>query len=387
MGSVSYYAKRASLYNSESGAIEWGEWGPRTGWDIVWSQIYQGSLYTLASVVYAIEISWDTSQRLTGLTVGIPLGEVGRAGSTSAIVRGYLYTSNPVAGDSPPTSAPSGYIKRYSSDQATWSERVDGIPVSPSVLTKEYSITGLNISNSTNYLFLWIDAIYDVTGVSNEGVNIYVVHSVGQTSYGYCSATFYEPPKVTVTYIGNDANGTIANLPSTETVTYGSPISSKTPTNTYRITLDANGGTASSTKVDSTRVFNNWNTEADGSGVSWSPGQTLNQTLNLTLYAQWGNPSTVNLPVATRAGYEFLGWGTTKTAETLYNGTYTPTIPITLFANWKRKGVVHIFSSTDNKWHSYLVWVRSGSTGGPNNDGWHHAIPMVYSGSKFHTCG
>jgi len=384
MGSVSYDRKRASVFDGDSQSVNWGSWGSRTGYDIVWTQIYDGNLYTFESVVYRIAISWGTSQALTGLTVGIPLGEVGRSGSTSAIVRGYLYTTDPTTRG---TSAPSGYIKKYSSDQATWSERVDGIPEVPGVKTQEYSITGLSISNDTNYLYLWIDAIYDVLGGSNEGVNIYVVSSANGTSYGYCSATFREPANVTVTYNSNDAEGTIANMPSTEVVTQGNPISSKIPTNTYTIKLDANGGSASSTKVDSTRAFKSWNTIADGSGVAWSPGQTLNQAIPLTLFAQWGNPSTVNLPVATRAGYDFLGWGTTKDATTLYNGTYTPTRPLTLFAVWKQQGVIHIYSSADSKWHSYITWVYTGDSGGPNNNGWHHAIPMIYSGSKFHICG
>ena len=386
MGSVSYDRKRASVFDGQS--VNWGSWGSRTGYDIVWTQIYDNSLYTFESVVYRIAISWGTSQTLTGLTVGIPLGEVGRSGATTAVVRGYLYTTDPTTRG---TSAPSGFINPDRTDSTgkrpSWSERVDNIPEVPGVTTKEYSITGLNVSKDTQYLYLWIDAIYDVLSGPNEGVNIYVVSSVNGTSYGYCSATFWEPPNVTVTYNGNDAEGSIKNLPATQTVTYGNPISSQKPTNTYTIKLDANGGTTSSTKVDSTRAFNNWNTNADGSGVTWSPGQTLNQVQPLTLFAQWGNPSTVNLPVATRAGYDFLGWGTTRDATTLYNGTYTPTRPLTLFANWKRNGVVHIYSSADSKWHSYLVWVRNGDTGGPNNNGWHHAIPMIYSGSKFHTCG
>lgn len=383
MGSVRYDRKKASTFNGEE--IEWGSWESRTGWDIVYTQIYGNNLYTLDSVVYRIAITWDTSETLTGLTVGIPLGEWGKADQTSAIVRGYLYTSDPTTRG---TSAPSGYINPDSTGtKPSWSERVDDIPEVPGVTTKEYSITGLNVSKGTQYLYLWIDAIYDALNGANQGVNVYVVHSYDGVSYGYCSATFREPAKVTVTYNGNDAEGTIENLPSTQTVTYGDPISSQKPTNTYTIKLDANGGTASSTKVDSTRAFNNWNTAANGSGATWTPGQTLNQAQALTLFAQWGNPTTVNLPVATRAGYDFLGWGTTKTATTLYNGTYTPTRPLTLFANWKRKGIVHIYSGVDSKWHSYLVWIYTGDNGGSNNNGWHQAIPMVYSGSKFHTCG
>ena len=401
MGYVTFDRKRATYIANNR--INWQSWGARSGWDRIWTQIRnnhggqltEDDLLMFESVVYRIKVTWGDSQALTGLSFDIPFGENGRAGQTAAIVRVYLYTFDPTPGYGQSwTKAPSGYV-------TVWSPKKNNIPEVPGVSTQYYETSQMEpikrptSSTTTSYLYLWITAIYDVTATPNEGVNVYVVHSVpndygGETIYGDVYATFQQPIPVIVSYRGNDADGTITYLPSSGTVLYGDPISSQTPRNTYVIGLDANGGTVgavSSTSVDSTRAFNNWNTSSDGSGATWTPGQTINQTQNLTLYAQWGRPTTVNLPVATRAGYDFLGWGTEKNANILYNGTYTPTRQLTLYANWKRKGAIHIYSSADSSWHSYLVWIYTGDSGGPNHDGWHHAIPMVYSGSKFHTCG
>lgn len=385
MGSVSYGTKRASTWDGES--VNWGSWSARTGWDTVWTQINSDSptLYTLYSVCYRINVSYGTSTHIKALTVGIPLGENGKEGwydgqgvwheGTRAIVRARLYAKDPTVGE----LSPDDFYYEQSIPQ-------DILPF-PNVTTIEYTWDSLVLIGKPTTLYLLIDVIYNALAPMYEGCTIYVVHSYNYVTYGYVSAVFGEPPKYTVTYDGNDTKGSIANLPSTETITYGDAISTKKPTNTYVIKLDANGGIASSTEVDSVRSFNSWNTERNGTGTKYSPGEAYIESGSKTLYAQWGNPTTVNLPVATRTGYDFLGWGATKDATILYNGTFTPTTPLTLFANWKRKGVVHIYSSADSKWHSYLVWVRNGDTGGPNNNGWHHAIPMVYSGSKFHTCG
>ena len=390
MGTISYGQKRASKINDAGTAVEWGSWGSRSGWDIVWTQIYQDSsgqnrLATADSVCYKINISWGTSGNISELTVGIPLGQQGRTqqpGYQRAIVRASIYDYDPTT-----YSPPSGQTDRAPTDYLYQkSDYFDIYPV-PTVSTCAYTWQGPFLPSKPTTLYLLIDVIYDAFAPANEGVNCYVVHSFNGTQYGYVTASFREPVKYTVTYNGNDSKGYVTNVPSKQTLEYGSAISSTNPTNIYRVTLDANGGTASATNVDSTRAFNSWNTKSDGTGTKIASGGAYNLASDSTLYAQWNNPTTVNLPVATRAGYDFLGWGTTKEATTLYNGTYTPTMPITLFANWKRKGIVHIYSGTDSKWHSYIAWVYAGDAGGPNKNGWHQAIPMVYSGSKFHTCG
>lgn len=77
-------------------------------------------------------------------------------------------------------------------------------------------------------------------------------------------------------------------------------------TGTFTMTYDANGGTgtmtdpsspydagstivvlANSFTPPSTKTFVNWNTKADGTGVAYSPGETIPAVQNNTLYAQW----------------------------------------------------------------------------------------------------
>jgi uncharacterized repeat protein (TIGR02543 family) len=86
--------------------------------------------------------------------------------------------------------------------------------------------------------------------------------------------------------------------------------------NTYTVTYDGNTNTGGTAPVDPNSPYNynstvtvlgagtltktgytftGWNTAADGSGTSYSPGATFNITVNVTLYAQW----TVRPPATT----------------------------------------------------------------------------------------
>ena len=110
-------------------------------------------------------------------------------------------------------------------------------------------------------------------------------------------------------------------------------------------------------------TFTGWNTKADGSGTSYTNGQTITLTSNLTLYAQWkkdviytitfnanggsGTMSALSVKEGasqkltansfTRTGYIFTGWNTKADGSgTSYtNGqTITPTSNLTLYAQW-----------------------------------------------------
>lgn len=204
------------------------------------------------------------------------------------------------------------------------------------------------------------------------------------TLYRYFTANSYN-----IYYYKNDSNGTVANMPSNGTIAYGSSISSLRPTNTYTVTFNANGGTCSTPSLSSTRTFSSWNTAANGTGTSWSPGATFRQTSALSLYAQWGSASAITLPTPTRTGYDFLGWAESTSASSGSTGSYTPTGSITLYAIWKAKGIVHLY--VGGAYHSYLVWIYTGDGAGPNSNGWHHAMPKIYctsgNSTKYHTCG
>jgi uncharacterized repeat protein (TIGR02543 family) len=111
--------------------------------------------------------------------------------------------------------------------------------------------------------------------------------------------------------------------------------------------------------------FSSWNTEANGSGMSYIPGQSVTLTSSLTLFAQWTaiapievsfsanggsgslttltgpEGSSVTLPSSTsivRSGYSFTSWNTAANgSETSYASGQSLTLStsLTLYAQWK----------------------------------------------------
>lgn len=130
---------------------------------------------------------------------------------------------------------------------------------------------------------------------------------------------------------------------------------------TYTVTFNANGGIGTMTEQTFTEgeaqaltrnaftydghTFSGWNTVQSGSGASYTDGQTITATADLTLYAQWENitrgqsnghdwvdlglPSgtkwaTCNVGAETPEGYgDYFAWGETTTKESYVRGTYT----------------------------------------------------------------
>ena len=145
-----------------------------------------------------------------------------------------------------------------------------------------------------------------------------------------------------------------------------------------RVTFDANGGTGTMNDLEVntgsnqtltlntfTRTdyrFNGWNTKADGSGTSYSDGQTILVDDDITLYAQWTNTRgkvsfnsnggtgtmedqsftfdtqfKLNKNTFTRAGFTFDGWNTKSDGSgTSYSDEQTITISesVQLYAMW-----------------------------------------------------
>ena len=128
----------------------------------------------------------------------------------------------------------------------------------------------------------------------------------------------------------------------------------------FTITFDANGGigtmepqtfSAGVAQAISTNTFTkddyafaSWNTAADGSGISYTDGQSITISGNMTLYAQWrelrgtlngydwvdlGLPSgtrwaTCNIGSNTPEGYgDYFAWGETSTKSTYSWATYS----------------------------------------------------------------
>lgn len=157
------------------------------------------------------------------------------------------------------------------------------------------------------------------------------------------------PATFTLTYHLNGGNG---NIPGTKSYTEGTPV-----------TLDSGLGLF---LVD--HKFTGWNTEANGSGNSYTPGeQIFMSNRNLNLYAQWtphftvsynpnggaGNIYSHNVSSTayttlsphsaelnySKAHYVFLGWNTNKdAAEGEYSAGISTTLTqsLTLYAIWKK---------------------------------------------------
>lgn len=208
----------------------------------------------------------------------------------------------------------------------------------------------------------------------------------------------YFPNTYTATYVANSDVDTVYNIPSSGTVEYESIIppddDDVKPTKVYVVTLDPKGGYVTDTFLRSEVPFNYWQATINGVITQVQGGSSYVWTQNVTFTAQWGSVPAVNLPVPKRAGYKFAGWGWEDglSPDTSYKypaGDLVPQGNITLFALWEESGIVHIYS--DGQFKTYAVWIYLGDGGGPNQDGWHHATPMIYctvnGTTGFHMCG
>ncbi|RYE17372.1 MAG: hypothetical protein EOP51_24000, partial [Sphingobacteriales bacterium] len=148
------------------------------------------------------------------------------------------------------------------------------------------------------------------------------------------------------------------------------------PVGSHTAIFEANGGTGTmANQVESSAAalttnaftrtgytFANWNTAANGSGTTYTNGQSYSFASNITLYAQWTpNNNTVtfdantgtgtmssqtiataatvalNANTFTKAGYTFTGWATTAGGAVAYanSASYTMgTSNVTLYAKW-----------------------------------------------------
>jgi uncharacterized repeat protein (TIGR02543 family) len=195
--------------------------------------------------------------------------------------------------------------------------------------------------------------------------------------------TVYAKWMVTVTY---NANGAMGTLPSAQTVTAGSSV-----------TLAGQGGL---TYVGYT--FSGWSTNAAGTGTTYNAGTSYTPTGNIILYAKWrvtvtyhangasGTPPAIQ-SVSTDGsvtvtgpgglsypGYSFNGWNTNAAGTgTLYNAgdSYTPTVSVTLYAQWTTgmpgnlplSEVLTWISSNAVEGGSYTIIVKKNETISPQS--------------------
>jgi len=149
------------------------------------------------------------------------------------------------------------------------------------------------------------------------------------TLYAHWTANTY-----TVTFNANGGSGAPAN----QTKTYGVnlTLTSSVPSTSkkYTITYNANSGTCSETSKSVSCTFANWNTSANGSGTSYSKGGTYSNNSEVTLYAQWTDPTAGTLATPTQTNYSFDGWYTAASGGTKITSTSTISGNTTLYAHW-----------------------------------------------------
>ncbi len=189
----------------------------------------------------------------------------------------------------------------------------------------------------TGYTFAGWNTAANGSGTSYVGGDTFAMGSSNVTLYAKWTAINY-----TVTYDGNTNTGGAAPVDG----------------NTYKITdtVTVLGNTGSLTKTGYT--FAGWNTAANGSGTSYTAGQTFAMgSSNVTLYAKWtinqytitfnsnggslvtaitqDYGTTVSEPTApTRTGYTFAGWYSDAALTATYTFTTMPAENIILYAKW-----------------------------------------------------
>lgn len=130
-------------------------------------------------------------------------------------------------------------------------------------------------------------------------------------------------------------------------------------TGSYSITLNTNGGNASSTSLTAnivtTYTFVGWSTTTSKNDIVSNPYII---TADTTLTAIWESNSgtkSVVLPSATKDGYNFTGWSEVADSNIFVANPYIPTKNITLYANYKVGRSIKAFLWHDNKWYRLLV--------------------------------
>ncbi|MBD5528807.1 MAG: hypothetical protein HDR02_10470 [Lachnospiraceae bacterium] len=136
--------------------------------------------------------------------------------------------------------------------------------------------------------------------------------------------------------------------------------------------------------------FDGWNTEADGTGTDYMPGQEINLTDNLYLYAKWKPTAPVTLtyiyngdtgeteseqvipganiafPDASRKGYSFKGWYEDEEL-TVFAGNagekhYAPQQDASYYAAWEKEEATVTFDADGGKMEGGNVTAKIGDT-------------------------
>ena len=156
--------------------------------------------------------------------------------------------------------------------------------------TTQNGVKGYKVTSKTNGNSIFLPA----AGYRNDSV----LHDAGSNGL-YWSSSLYTSNSKNAYYLGFNSDHVFSNY---YWRFYGLSVRPVLRVG-FIISFDANGGTGTmsamfyekgETKVLTVNkftrtgyIFNGWNTKADGTGTSYTEGQTISLTENTTLYAQW----------------------------------------------------------------------------------------------------
>ena len=143
------------------------------------------------------------------------------------------------------------------------------------------------------------------------------------------------------------------------TVYLPTPEKAKAITGSYTVTLNANGGTVSSSKltanIGSSYIFMGWSTTNSANNIVPNP-YTVTATTTLTaIWESYSYTDSVTLPSAVKDGLRFTGWTEVVDSKDFVANPYTPNKNITLYANYKTGKNIKPFICHNNKWYRVMV--------------------------------
>ena len=156
--------------------------------------------------------------------------------------------------------------------------------------------------------------------------------------YGEGCPDMYDAiPDCTVSF---DSNG--GTSVSSATTKNSSSVTLPTPSKSYKVTFNANGGSLSTSYITSKCSFDGWYTTSSLTGQKYSGGESYMLLDDQTMYAKWtNNASTVANYTPTRSGYKFDGWYTAASGGTQYTNATTITGNVTVYAHWSQRSITY----------------------------------------------
>lgn len=179
---------------------------------------------------------------------------------------------------------------------------VDSIPIvrsgTASYINESYSSIKLHANNGTDY--------YETVSVKNETFHSFDNEDINNENF------FNDYHYIVSWNTKADGTGVSYSVDKKLLIMKDMDLYAQWKAEKYTLTFDANGGNGTMAQQSFTYdvfqnissvlfnkegyVFDSWNTKADGTGISYSNGQSISLKDNLTLYAQWSveNPVVVN---------------------------------------------------------------------------------------------